>query len=85
MLDASVNHGTHAADRMLQRAVGVRDDGVWGPKSEAAAKPMDNNDILMLFLAERGDYMTKCEAWPSFGRGWTRRICTNLRYAAQDN
>jgi lysozyme family protein len=85
VLDASVNHGIGNAIRMLQRAVGVADDGHWGSVSITAYMAMSVSDVLMLFLAERGEFMAKLKTFDTFGRGWTRRICLNLRYAAQDN
>jgi len=85
MLDAGVNHGTHRAITFLQRAVGVKPDGAWGPMSAAAASRMDNNDILLKFLGYRLIFMTDCNIWPTYGKGWARRIGTNLLYAADDN
>lgn len=85
VFDASVNHGASNAIRMLQRAVGVADDGRWGRISSSAAEAMDNNDILIRFLAERLDFMTKCSGWDAYGKGWSRRIAKDLRFAAQDN
>lgn len=83
--DAAINHGAGNAIRMLQRAIGVADDGHWGPRSNAAFYAMENNDRLMLFLAERGEFMAKLSTFDRFGRGWVRRIFKNLRYAAEDN
>lgn len=85
VFDAAINHGAGNATRMLQRAVGVADDGHWGPLSNAAYHAMENNDRLFRFLAERGEFMAKLSTFPTFGRGWVRRIFANLRYAAEDN
>jgi len=85
MLDAGVNHGTHRAIKFLQKAVGTKADGAWGPASERAAAAMDNNDILLRFLGHRLIFMTDITIWTTYGRGWARRIGTNLLYAAEDN
>lgn len=86
VFDAAVNHGVSAAIRMLQRAIGVADDGKWGTFSAGTASTMAESDILMLFIAERAEYFTKLKNWPDHGKGWIRkRICDNLRFAAQDN
>lgn len=86
VFDAAVNHGIGAAIRMLQRAIGVADDGHWGPISTGVANTLSDSDVLMLFIAERADYFTKLANWPTAGKGWIRkRICDNLRFAAQDN
>jgi lysozyme family protein len=86
VFDAAVNHGITAAIRMLQRAVGVADDGKWGTFSSGTAATKAESDILMLFIAERAEYFTRLMNWPNHGKGWIRkRICDNLRFAAQDN
>ncbi len=86
VFDAAVNSGINAAIRMLQRAVGVADDGIWGPYSTGVASSMAESDVLMLFIAERAEYFTKLMNWKHHGKGWIRtRICNNLRYAAADN
>ena len=84
LFDAAVNSGVPAAARMLQRAVGVQDDGVIGAKSVAAIRAMPVAKVLLCFNAERLEYMTNAGGWPSFGKGWARREATNLRYAAKD-
>lgn len=84
LFDAAVNSGIGNAIRFLQRAVGVADDGQVGPATLRAIKAMTVTDVLMRFNAERLDFMTKLSTWPTFGKGWARRIVENLRYAAKD-
>jgi lysozyme family protein len=85
VFDTAVNSGIQTAVRLLQRAVGVADDGHWGPHSQSAYANLEKNDVLLLFLAERLEFMTKLSIWADFGKGWARRIAGNLRYAAKDN
>jgi lysozyme family protein len=84
VLDASFNHGVENGVRFLQRAAGVADDGDIGPHTIAAIKARSVTDVLALFNAERLDFYTKLTTWPDFGKGWVRRIATNLRYEAED-
>lgn len=84
MLDAAVNHGMGNATRMLQRAVRVLDDGIIGGKTKAAVEAMEAGDLMLRFLAERLEFMTKAGGWEDYGRGWSRRIADNMRYAAED-
>ncbi|CUR70267.1 glycoside hydrolase family 108 protein [Achromobacter xylosoxidans] len=84
VFDAAVNHGTGQAAKFLQRAAGVTDDGVIGPKTLAAVAAVPAPALLMLFNAEREQFYTDLKTWPSFGKGWSRRVVTNLRYAAGD-
>lgn len=83
--DFAVNSGIQTAIRQLQRALGVADDGWWGPVSAAAAKAMSETDTIMRLNAERLDFMTRLSVWPNFSRGWARRIAQNLRYGADDS
>ena len=83
--DFAVNSGIQTAIRKLQLAVGVADDGHWGPKSAAALASRDLNDVLMRFAAQRLLFMTSLATWPEFGKGWARRIAKDLLYAAEDN
>lgn len=85
LMDAAVNHGMGNAVRFLQRAVGVADDGHFGPHSKAALERMDKHDAHLLFMAERFEFWAKLKSFDAFGRGWTRRGAQNLRYIAGDN
>jgi len=85
LFDFAVNSGVETAVRYLQRAVGVADDGHWGPISQAALEKRSESDLIMLVLAERLDFMTRLKNWPNASRGWARRIATNLRYGAEDS
>ena len=84
LLDMAVNSGSGTAVRMLQRSIGVADDGHFGPVSIAAMKAMEPHDIIMMFLANRLDFMTRLSNWPNASRGWSRRIATDLKYGVQD-
>lgn len=85
VLDAAINHGIGNAIRWLQRSVGVADDGALGPQSLAAIRSKSPVDILLCFNAERLEFYTKLSTWPTYGKGWAKRIAANLKYAAQDN
>lgn len=85
VLDAAVNHGMGNAVRFLQRALGVADDGHFGPASVAALGRQEPHDVHLLFMAERFEFWAKLTTFDSFGRGWTRRGALNLRYLAKDN
>lgn len=84
VFDAAVNHGIETAVRMLQRAVGVADDGHIGPVTLDAVKGKSPSDVIALFTAERLDFWRKLSTWPTFGKGWAGRAADNLRYAAHD-
>ena len=79
VFDFAVNSGIETAVRKLQAALGVADDGYWGPISQAAAESTSESDLIMRFAAERLLFYAKLSTWPVFGRGWSRRIAFNRR------
>lgn len=78
VFDAAVNSGPGQAIKWLQRACGVADDGVIGPKTLAAANALDGQTLKGKLLAQRLRFMSSLTNWPSFSRGWSRRIADLL-------
>lgn len=85
VLDAAINHGVQRAIMWLQKSVGAADDGNFGPVTLAKVKCTDPRDLVLLFNAERLEFYTLLSTWPTFGKGWARRVVGNLKYAAKDN
>jgi len=81
VFDTAYNGGHPAT--WLQKASGVVQDGVIGPKTLAAVQAADQDKIVMAFDAERIDYLRSLKTWPDFGDGWMARIANNLRRAAR--
>ena len=84
LLDFAVNCGVGTAIRKLQVSIGVADDGHFGPISAAALAKTPPVVVTFRFLAEELDYRRKLAGWPRYGAGWTARVATDLRFAAQD-
>jgi lysozyme family protein len=74
VFDAAVNSGPTQAIKWLQRAAGVADDGVIGPRTLSAASMV----TPAKYSAIRLRFMTDLKTWPTFGKGWARRIADNL-------
>lgn len=85
LLDSAVNHGISQSIHLIQRALGIADDGIFGTHTLETLQATSETDFIMLFLAERLEFMSKLKKWDRFGRGWARRIAENLRYGAQDS
>lgn len=83
--DFAVNSGINTAIRKLQAAIGVADDGHWGPVSAAKLAAMDQNDVLLRFIAQRLRFWVRCSAWQAMGAGWVNRAANQLDYASEDN
>lgn len=82
--DSSIHHGTYRTVVFLQRALNVKPDGIFGMVTSKALEFSEPNKVLLLFLAERLDFMNDLSNWNAFSRGWSQRIVSNLRYAAND-
>lgn len=81
VFDAAYNHGATQATLWLQRAVGSPDDGKIGPNTVKAANALPWQTVAFLFLSQRTQFYTDLGTWGTFGKGWTRRIATNLSIA----
>ena len=79
IFDAAVNSGVGQATKWLQRSVGVTDDGVIGPITLQASRMLPGYVIAAKFNGHRLDFMTDLKTWPTFGRGWAKRIAANLK------
>lgn len=79
LFDAGVNHGHKRAVIFLQRALDLPEDGILGPNTLSACFSMNPYKVVALFNAERLFFYTKLRAWPSFGKGWSRRVASNLK------
>lgn len=76
LFDAAVNSGPGQAVKWLQRALGVKDDGVIGPQTIAAANAGNPDALRMRMLSQRLKFMAGLSNWPAFSRGWAIRIAS---------
>lgn len=84
VFDAAVNSGVRQSILWLQRAAGVQGaavDGVFGPRTMLAVKQQTPEALVRKLLAQRLKFMTDLKTWPSFGRGWARRIADLMEAA----
>jgi lysozyme family protein len=81
VFDMAVNSGVRAAIRMLQCAVDETPDGVLGPRTLQAVQSMPAPRLVARFNGLRLEFMAGLSTWPAFGRGWARRIASNLMLA----
>lgn len=73
VFDAAVNQGVTGATIMLQRALGVADDGILGPKTLSAALT-SSPEQWALFMAERSLRYVGTSTWATYGKGWMKRL-----------
>jgi len=84
VFDIAVNSGIETALRMLQKAIGVADDGHIGPITIAAINSKTPSKVIISLIAERLEFWRKLSIWSQFGKGWTGRAVQDLRYAVED-
>jgi lysozyme family protein len=83
VFDFGVNAGPGAAAHLLQRALGVRDDGAVGPITLAAARATDPHGCIDRLARLREEHYRALPGFERFGRGWLSRTDI-VRRAAQE-
>lgn len=83
LFDAAVNSGPPQSIKWLQKICKINDDGIFGPITFSSAQKLDPFDYPLL-IAQRGEFQASLPTWPAFGKGWARRLYTNLRYLSED-
>lgn len=78
VFDGAVNSGVSQSIKWLQRSVGADDDGVIGPKTIAAAA-LAGESAAAKYNGHRLSFMADLPTWQTFGKGWARRIASNLK------
>lgn len=81
LFDMAVNAGVRKAVLTMQKAVGETEDGILGPRTLQAMQSMPSARLVARFNGHRLEHMASLPTWPSFGRGWARRIASNLQEA----
>jgi len=74
VFDSAVNSGPAQATKWLQRAIGVRDDGVLGPVTLLALQKADTLSVIDKFLEQRLAFLKGLPTWSRYGKGWKARV-----------
>jgi len=83
VFDFAVNSGVSRASRMLQECVGATKDGSIGPKTVEAAKQHDGAKLAQEICDKRLEFLQGLPHFPTFARGWTRRVLEVAKTAAE--
>jgi lysozyme family protein len=78
LFDAAVNSGVTQSVKWAQRILALKDDGIIGPATMQALSTCNRQKFLAKYNGQRLLFMTSLPTWPSFGRGWAKRIAENL-------
>ena len=75
VFDCAVNSGPRTAVKLLQKAIGVTDDGSMGPRTLAAVRSVDDvKTFIGQLSAARLAYCRSLPTFADFGVGWSARI-----------
>lgn len=74
VFDHAVNAGPRTAITSLQRTLGTAADGRIGPATLAAAHAAPARALIRALCRRRLALLGRLPIWPTFGRGWTRRV-----------
>lgn len=74
VFDSAVNQGALAAAIMLQRAIGVDQDGLIGTVTIKTAHTKNPQRLKRDYAAERALRYAKSKNFNVFGKGWMRRL-----------
>jgi len=74
VFDFAVNSGPGRAAKMLQRVLGVTEDGAIGPQTLAKAVSIDSSKLIADYNAARLAFLQALPTWATFGNGWGRRV-----------
>lgn len=81
VFDLAVNSGPSRAARLLQRVLGVEEDGRIGPVTLAALCRSDPMTTIGTMTQARLEFLQRLSTWTVFGRGWRRRVAAVEREA----
>jgi len=71
--DTAVNSGPGRAIKLLQAAVGVVADGLFGPHTLAAVGQTDTTTLINAYHAAHEAFYRALSGFPDFGKGWLTR------------
>ena len=74
LFDFAVNSGVSRAVKMIQGIVGVRQDGIMGNQTLSAVRAYGTTSLILALCDARLAFVRRLKTWPTFGRGWQKRI-----------
>ena len=72
--DFAINAGPSASRKMIQRALGVTADGVFGPMTMAAIEKADAKELIHKFSDAKTAFYKSLNNFNVYGTGWLRRV-----------
>jgi lysozyme family protein len=85
VFDVAVNSGVGRAVKLLQSSVGATPDGGYGSITAALVREAEKDPVKLIesFSAKRQEFLESLKAFPTFGKGWSRRVAEVKEVALQ--
>jgi len=74
VFDAAVNSGVSRAAKWLQTTVGAVADGAIGEQTLKQVLLTNSQMLIDKYSANRLAFLQRLATWPTFGKGWERRV-----------
>ena len=74
VFDGAVNSGPWRSAKWLQAAVGAIQDGHIGSNTISKTRAKDGVSVIHGICDQRISFLKTLSTWPSFGKGWQRRV-----------
>jgi lysozyme family protein len=74
VFDCCVNAGPGRAAKILQKVLGLTEDGAIGPNTLAKAISIDSSKLIADYNAARLAFLQSLPTWATFGKGWSNRV-----------
>lgn len=72
--DNCVNEGPLRANKLLQRALAIHDDGIFGPQTAEAIVGRDVDALIIRYAQARSAFYHSLANFRYFGHGWMARV-----------
>lgn len=74
VFDTAINSGPGRAVKFLQACLNLDTDGYIGPKTLAAARAADPQQLIEDYAKRRLSFLQDLPHWRTFATGWSRRV-----------
>jgi lysozyme family protein len=74
VFDFAINAGPAAARKMIQKALRVTPDGIFGPATIKAIQEANGLDLLKKFSNNKEEFYKSLDNFPTYGKGWLKRV-----------
>lgn len=81
--DFAINAGPFASRKLIQKALGITADGIFGPLTLKAIKESNGADLIEKFSKEKEAYYRSLSDFNIYGKGWLRRVAEVKATATQ--